>query len=192
MSSTSGLEIVINTVSTTLGSRITSSVNMEVRKAVSRSLCVVYTERPSKAAAGVSKTCALASAALSLHAGVIDHSFQLGSQYFPNTSVRGTNPMLAAPETYIHMLQTFRRFSPENSRAKCSFRGFQFGGSAAIGTSLERSEALSLAGQPLSNSRVLALNATFEDTPTVNLNCSMFLWYVALIRVFNSNTVVEI
>ena len=191
MASSSGLEVVINTVSTTLGSRNTSSVNMECRKAVSRSLCVVYCERPSKTA-GKSKTDALASAALTPTEGPLDVSWQLGSQYFPNTSIRGSTPLIVAPEAYVHMLQTFRRYHADNYRSKCTLKNYIFRGSCCLGTSLERSEVLSLAGQPLSNSRVLALNATFANTPTGNLNVSMFLWYVSLIRVFNSNQVVEI
>ena len=190
MAATGGLEVVIDTCACTLGSRTSNTINMECRKAVSRSLQVVYCERAAKASTAT-KTCSLSSAALTTTAGPIDVSWQLGSSYFPNSALRGQTPIILSPETYTHMLQTFRMYCTDNKRAKCTLKNF-VNGSAALGTSLERSTVLSLAGQPLSNSRVLALNASFIDTPASTLNVSMFLWHVCLIRCFNSNVIVEI
>ena len=66
-------------------------------------------------------------------------------------------------------------------------------GSAVFAQTLERSSVMELSGIPLSNSRVLALQAKFGGTSANTAALSTFyLKYVTLIRVFSSNVTVEI
>ena len=76
------------------------------------------------------------------------------------------------------------------------FRGIVFGNTTEafniMSTTFERSSVLDLAGIPLSNSRVLALNATFADSATTAKTSYLFLEYITLARVFISNCTVEV
>jgi hypothetical protein len=116
--------------------------------------------------------------------------FRVGSLYFPTTSIRGESARLSSPEIYTQALQGFNSYKPNGSTfiSESQFRL----GSAVFAQTLERSSVLELSGIPLSNSRVLALQAKWGGTSSTGKSSVFYLKYVSLIRVFASNVTVEI
>ena len=64
-------------------------------------------------------------------------------------------------------------------------------GSAAIIQTLERSNVNNGAGIPLSNARILSLNASWSANATTELQIDFFLVYTTLLRCFISNVSIE-
>jgi hypothetical protein len=183
----SGLEVVFPTYFTTIQSRSTTLLNMESRRACSRALSAFYMEQiPVNAWLTTQST--VASTKIDEH-GPTSVQFRAGSLYFPNTAIAGSTPSVAAPENFQMALQCFNKYNTGIS-SSVKYVDYTTNGSLILGTTLERSTALDLTGIPLSNSRVLALNATFVDATQVT--CYLFLEYVTLARVFISNCTVEV
>jgi len=183
----SGLEVVFPTYFTTIQSRSSSLLNMESRRACSRALSAFYLEQ-APVTVFLTQTSTVGSKYLA-DAGPTSVQFRAGSLYFPNTAIASTEADLCGPENFQMALQCFNKFNTTSS-SNVNYENYVNGGSLILGTTLERSTALNLTGIPLSNSRVLALNATFDDaTPTT---CYLFLEYVTLARVFISNCTVEV
>lgn len=182
----SGLEIVFKTYFTTVGSRAnTNTINVESRRACSRAMSAFYIELPPRTV--VNTTNPLLTTPISATSGPVQNQWRAGSLYFPNSAISGTAPQVSA-ENYQGALQCFNKYaSPLNPAI--SFEYFR-NNLSVMATTFERSTALDLAGIPLSNSRVLALNATFADT--VSRTSYLFLEYITLARVFISNCTVEV
>ena len=185
----SGLEVVFPTYFTTIQSRNTTLLNMESRRACSRALSAFYLEQDPIVdfLTGVG-----ASTMASKHindGGPVSVQFRAGSLYFPNMAIAASTPELCGPENFQMALQCFNKYNTTIS-ANVTYYDYYGGGSLVLGSTLERSTALDLTGIPLSNSRVLALNATFANAePTTGY---LFLQYVTLARVFISNCTVEV
>jgi hypothetical protein len=65
-------------------------------------------------------------------------------------------------------------------------------GASIFATSLERDSLGSAAGIPLSNSRILAVDASFQSpAPGVTYFASLFLQFTSLARIYLSNIVLE-
>lgn len=184
----SGLEIVFKTYFTTVGSRSnTNVINVESRRACSRAMSAFYIEFPTRST--VLSTNPLSTDTISASVGPVQTQWRAGSLYFPNSAISGTAPQVSA-DNYQMALQTFSKYaSPINARL--DFQTFRTSFNI-MSTTFERSTALDLAGIPLSNSRVLALNATFADTPLTARTSYLFLEYITLARVFISNCTVEV
>lgn len=185
----SGLEIVFKTYFTTVGSRSnTNVINVESRRACSRAMSAFYMELTPRTTAN-NQVNPLVTEAVSASTGPVQTQWRAGSLYFPNSAISGTSAQVSA-ENYQMALQTFNRYaSPFNPRV--TFKQFR-DGAYIMSTTFERSTALDLAGIPLSNSRVLALNATFADSATTAKTSYLFLEYITLARVFISNCTVEV
>ncbi len=192
----SGLEIVFKTYFTTVGSRSnTNVINVESRRACSRAMSAFYIELTPRSS--VLATNPLNTDFITANVGPVQTQWRAGSLYFPNSAITGTPPQVSA-ENFQMALQTFNKYaSPINSRLDFGqFRGIVFGTTTEafniMSTTFERSSVLDLAGIPLSNSRVLALNATFADSATTAKTSYLFLEYITLARVFISNCTVEV
>ena len=191
MSSTSGLELVHQTVYSAIGQRSSTVINQEFSKAASRVLKAIYHERPTASQdSTVSKFAAVpwSDATPSLYT-CLEAQWRLGAQYFPNTSIRGDTCRESAPEIYAAALQAFGAFASSNPVTYVSEKQFRSGG-AVFAQSFERSSVLSLAGQPTSNSRVINFSAKFADAGT-NRESSTYVFFTQLVRVFASNCVIE-
>jgi hypothetical protein len=188
MSAANGLEIVSSTNYVAVGERSTNTLNLELGKAASRALSCIYAERD--------KTHPINSTSMKRRPitstdFVEELQFRIGSLYFPTTSIRGNSDRLTSPELYTQALQSFGKYRQvDNTSSSVSERDFR-NGSAVFAQTFERSNVLSLAGQPLSNSRVLALNAQFKNVPLGGVSNAFWLSYVILVRVFASNCVIE-
>ena len=183
----SGLEVVFPTYFTTIQSRSSTLLNMESRRACSRALSAFYLEQV-PVDGWLIKTSTVASKAID-QGGPISVQFRAGSLYFPNTAISDASALVAGPENFQMALQCFNKYNTSIS-SSVKYVDYTTNGSLVLGTTLERSTALDLTGIPLSNSRVLALNATFANATTVT--CYLFLEYVTLARVFISNCTVEV
>ena len=188
MAAESGLEVVCSSMYCAAGERTTDTLNLELGKASSRALMCIYAET-NKVRANASLS-PMARASLDTTNYVSELQFRVGSLYFPNTSIRGDNARLSSPELYTQALQAFNSYKQQVPYvSEIMFRD----GAAVFAQTLERSSVLELSGIPLSNSRVLALNARFGGSAQVTAKSSVFyLNYVTLIRVFASNVTVEI
>ena len=191
MSSSSGLELVHETVYSAIGQRTSTVVNQEFSKACSRCLKAIYHERPTASQdTTVSKFAAVSWSDLTPGLYVCqEQQWRLGSQYFPNTSIRGDSCRETAPEIYTAALQAFGAFTKSDPVTYVSEKQFR-NGAAIFAQSFERSSVLSLAGQPTSNSRVISFSAKFADAATAR-ETSVFVFYTQLIRIFSSNCVIE-
>jgi hypothetical protein len=185
----SGLEVVFPTYFTTIQSRNTTLLNMESRRACSRALSAFYLEQTPLGNNFITGDTSTMSSKSITAGGPVSVQFRAGSLYFPNTAVAGTTADLCGPENFQMALQCFNKYNTTIS-ASVTYYDYYDGGSLILGSTLERSTALDLTGIPLSNSRVLALNATFANAnPTTGY---LFLQYVTLARVFISNCTVEV
>jgi hypothetical protein len=189
MAAQSGLEVVCSSMYCATGERNSNTLNLELGKASSRALMCIYAEQEKTRA---NKTTSPVRRAILNAANYVQElQFRVGSLYFPNTSIRGENDRLSSPELYTQALQGFNTYKTNGSTfiAEYAFRN----GSAVFAQTLERSSVLELSGIPLSNSRVLALQAKWGGNVAVTSKSSVFyLKYVSLIRVFASNVTVEI
>jgi hypothetical protein len=161
---------------------------MESRRACSRALSAFYLEQAQITGFLTGERSTVASKAID-DGGPVSVQFRAGSLYFPNTAIAATIPELCGPENFQMALQCFNKFNT-NISAAVTYPEYSSGGSLILGTTLERSTALDLTGIPLSNSRVLALNATFANADAST--AYLFLEYVTLARVFISNCTVEV
>lgn len=186
----SGLEVVFPTYFTTIQTRTGNNLNMESRRACSRALSAFYTEQtPIAGNAYKTKVSTLNSKPITNLLGPTSVQFRAGSLYFPNSAIQSDNPVVAAAENYQMALENFNKYNT-NLSSNLSFTDY-LNTFYVLATTLERSTTLDLTGIPLSNSRVLALNAVFADAPAAD-NAFLFLEYVTLARVFISNCTVEV
>ena len=193
ISASAGLEVVSSTYFSAIGQRNVSMYSTELAKAASRALMCIYSEKLSGPRPITESP--MAAAALSSTSYCAEFQFRLGSLYFPSRSVRGNSARETAPQIMSHSLMAFNSYRPGRG-CTMSEKEFRNGG-CVFAQSLERSNCLELAGQPLSNSRVLQLQANFVDAlvppqTSVSHDSSFYLKHVILIRVFSQNCTIEI
>lgn len=172
-------QIVYKTYFNTQGTRQTSFVNAESRKAVSRALSCIYRER--NPSVGATSNADLFSLTLG---DIVPTSvqFRVGNLYFPLQPIQGAGAL-----TSFELANQFSSVFPDGYIDQTSYDTL----SPCFGTSLERdSGTLDLSGIPLSNSRTLAIQAQFSDSSLKNY--SFYLQHVALCRVFLNNVSVEV
>ena len=186
ISSSSGLEYVYNTWFNTSGKRASSSINIESRKAVSRALSCFYVETAMDSATEykVDSFKAIPPAAVDIQARV-------GSLYLPTqSSLRAPTSTMLAPELYSHALMAFEKYRDAKGSSAVSMREFN-DGSSIFASSLER-DTIGGAGIPLSNSRILSVDGTFNaPLPGEIFAIGLFLKYTSLCRIYLSNIVLE-
>ena len=121
----------------------------------------------------------------------LDVQCRVGSLYLPTqSSLRAASAELLSPEVYAQSLLAFEKFRGSAGTAGVGIDAFD-DGHAIFASSLER-DTLGGSGIPLSNSRTLAVDATFEQ-PEENESffVSLFLKYTSLCRIYLSNIVLE-
>jgi hypothetical protein len=156
MSSSSGLEYIFTTWFSTSGRRNTNSINIESRKAVSRALMMFYSETVPESANDYKIDCFK-----SVPPQWLDVQCRVGSLYLPTqSSLRASTAELLSPEIYSQSLLAFEKFRGAMGTAGVGLDQFE-DGAAVFASSLER-DTLGGSGIPLSNSRTLAVDATFE------------------------------
>ena len=187
MSSSAGLEYVYNTYFTTSGKRSSTTVSIESRKAVSRALMAFYIETASESATEEYKVDSFRS----ITPAATDIQARVGSLYLPSqSSLRGNFPYHLSPELYAHALLAFDKYRQSTNSAAVTLQDFE-NGAAIFASSLER-DTLGGAGIPLSNSRILAVDATFTPPPEgVSYFAALYLKYTSLARIYLSNIVLE-
>lgn len=189
------LEITATTCHNTISSRVTSSLNLDSGKSVSRALGSVFKERPASATY-VQNSERFASKPFDTASFLSQYQLRIGSLYFPQSQLTGDSARISSPSLYSQTLTMWDRFF-QGSGISCSVSEKRFRQSqAAVAQTLERSNVLSLSGVPLSNSRILSLNAQFAGTDYLNpipgTQIDFFLYYVTLLRVYNSSVIVEV
>jgi hypothetical protein len=192
MASGSGLELTTQTTHTTIDGRTSNTLNLEAGKSVSRALGYIFKERATdiERASNVSHFKSLDQSAIENY--VTEWSARVGSQYFPQSSIRGVSPRLTSPELLGLTQRGVGKFYQDHFVSTgVSEEDFRTGSAVVIQT-LERSTVVKLAGIPLSNSRILAINASWNTGNTKASQVELFLQYSQLLRCFSSNTVVEI
>lgn len=163
----------------------TSSVNIEVRKAVSRALGILTCVGKQTLNNGVEYE--------NLVDKITSYQVRIGSLYFPQQPIRIDSKSInkAVSELYHHTLRGFGKIT-DHSVPSSVTKSLYTGRIPAIYTDLERSSVQKLSGIPINNSRVAELRmeaetGTFESTKQVHC----WLHYVRLCRVFLQNVEVE-
>ena len=195
MAASNSLELTINTMHVTLSARSTSVLNLDSGKAVSRCLSAHLYELPG-AVSFPQDADRMLSVPYNSTSFVSEFQVRVGNMYFPNAPVTGTNARLTSPSLYSNSLEAWNKFY-QGSTISCSVSEPQFrtGGKGMLGTQLERSTVLQLAGIPLNNARTLSVNVSWGGsvpTPAQATTVLLILNYVSLLKIYNSNTQVEI
>ena len=184
---TDGLECVFPTYFNTQSTRNTNAINLESRRSCSRALSAFYKEMLVRTTPATNHPMATAPYGNTACSAL---QWRCGSLYFPNSVISASTAVLNSAELYYQTLKGFKDYNNKyNSNINSSYTTWLAGG-VIQGVNLERSTIVDLSGIPLSNSRVLSLNATFSNNNTVTGN--LFLQYLTLARVFLSNVTVEV
>lgn len=192
-----GLELVFTSwyhnhvTPTTQGA--STPINVELRKAVSRALGVLYAVTPNSIAGGpgidpfrVKKRSGTAT----------DYQLRLGSLYFPQQVLKNT------VEQYHHSLRGWGKLKTPSAPGNVSLQQFHES-SGAIYTDLERSTTQKLTGVPVNNSRIVQIRTleklddvvpagqVFRTSSVASWGVDVWMHYVRLARVFLQNVEVE-
>ena len=191
-SSNSGLEVYFNTWFTTIATRPTDNINLQIMKSVSRALNVVMKERVPRANT-VSELQAdpFRSPVITNTEGPKSSQVRIGSLYKPLQPVQGSNPLIWSPEGAMHTAQCFKRYDRKDLTSNPVSPAIWRNGQHVIGFDLERTAGPSISALPLSNSRILEISAKYADTPASPNNINAFLCHVVLVRCYLSNQTVE-
>ena len=192
-----GLEIIGSTYFSQVGARSDSVLNIDVSKSVSRALSAVYMERDAIPGSVVDYAVSRidSSAISTANTYITEFQARVGSLYYPQSSIRltgtgvlnGTGIDTSAVDLFLGTMQSFG-----NPNQMTTFSRF-LTDSAAFGIDLERSNVTELAGIPLSNSRMLSINASWNAIPTGGTRkFNIFLKHAILVRVFANSISVEI
>ena len=173
-----GLEIPFKSVFTSRFDASSNFANLEVRKACSRALSLFIVPQ---ASANLGSTI-LDSLSTEQDFSIASVQTRVGSIYLPNSVCT------SAQEMYIYTCNCFD-FPPHSSPA-VSLDRFLSQGHGVVGQDLERS-SVDLSGMSINNSRTIASNLQFSTTLTGGRSITAFLQYVAVVRVFLNNTVLE-
>jgi hypothetical protein len=184
-----GLEVVFASYHNTQlsPSNTGTSLNMEVRKAVSRALGCIMKVHSNSVSEATNDSMA------SKDWDFTQLQARVGSLYFPQQPLKAsTVGNVSVPpdrESYFHTLRGFNKIKTPSAPPAVSLSDFK----ATMGVfcqDLERSSVQNLTGIPLNNSRTLAIQAEFANAPTEAL-VEVWLVYTRLCRVFLNNIEVE-
>ena len=210
-SANDGLEIQYRTWFTSSFNTVAnSSISIESRRAVSRAFCALAHVRETPADESVVYSMATD------QSKVIEYQWRAGNLYFPQQPVKGlahqvntellqrSHTLYGKTETPLDpsslTLKDYESFGQpvfadsypvayDAEEVRNQVVWDKHGGLAVIPVNLERSSVQDVSGLPLNNSRVLALNATFNDS--VSREVKLFLQYLKIARVFMDNTELE-
>ena len=185
LSATNGLEIVYTDYERNPAryNNMMPEVHLEIRKSCSRALKAFARFRPTNFTSEFKQDSFRAETSPKVY----EYQWQLGSLYFPQQPVRGSNNNggidRVTVSSYAHLLEACDKFHSTTHPLYVSLYGTKadpaeykdltpvemktsgaFGGSShTIGVTLERSTMFNLAGVPVNNSRVLALHARLSN-----------------------------
>lgn len=183
LSATGGLEVTYQSFHTTEASLGSTSVNIAVRKSVSRALQFIFKTVGTAATAGDDYMASKDWGYRSVHS-------RIGSVYLPNQPIFGDNAATTVREVMFHSFRAFQKVATSTNPPNVKVTDFLTGGKAVFACDLERSTQVKQSGLPLNNSRVCEVLATFETSPS-NTKGYVFLQYLRLARCFISNVEVE-
>lgn len=190
-----GLEVVFTTWFNTLQTVNTSSeLNMEIRKAVSRAICLI-----SKCTTAEGTNDGSKDSMASLPWDCKEWQVRIGSLYFPQQPVKSMTASTAANgdgcvyESFYQALHGFGKLKTPSSPPSVSLYDFKTGGLGCVCVDLERSNVQKLTGIPINNSRVAELHQTFTQAGGAYATRVVQSWlgYVRLLRVFLQNVEIE-
>lgn len=190
--SESALDVVSMTAWDTVFSRTQTSVNVDCSKAVSRAIGFLYRERAAAPSTDGSVD-AFACPAVTATVYPTDFQARLGGLFFPQSSIRsGTAFRTAATELYAISLQSLGHMGWGASGVATNLQEYYLS-RFCVYQSMERSDVIDLSGQPMSNARLLNVQASFAgSTPSPAISGDLFLFYVILVRCFLSGTNIEV
>lgn len=182
-SASSGLEYTYPRFHTASSTVTSTSVNVQVQKSVAQASTMT--------ACLLTKANVLDVTVDSLKSETWDVSswqYRIGSLYYPNekllSATNGLESFFIAQSTYDKPKHGYM----ENA---VSLTDFVTNGYGIMSASFERDQALNLSGVPINNSRQAELNATLASW-SANIECVVFLEYVAVARAFIDNCVIAV
>jgi hypothetical protein len=188
-----GLEVVFTTFfNTTQTVGAANELNMEVRKAVSRALCLIAKSTTNEGTDDMKKD-----SMASLPWDCKEWQVRIGSLYFPQQPVKTMVGAANAAdgcvyESYYQTLHGFGKLKTPSAPPSVSLYDFKKT-LGCVCVDLERSNVQKLTGIPINNSRVAELHQTFT-TITGDHGARVvqaWLGYVRLLRVFLQNVEIE-
>ncbi len=220
VSASQGLEVTSAASQDTQALRLSASggsqIVVDVARSCSRALSMVYKERLPAGTSGAPVGTLfdnMASAPIGKFSAYIntpkEWQVRAGQLYFPQASIRGGVTLASAvngagsaeDELYAQTLRAFQKFNPgalgQLSSANSNLFNFRgtlstSGGTACFALDLQRSAILT-SGIPLSNSRQLTIQYSTNVGGTFpNYLVDVFLTYQILVRVFLSQSVLEV
>jgi hypothetical protein len=176
-----------------------ASVNMELRKAVSRALGVLYKVGIKDLTGGPG----IDPFACKKRIDGQDFQLRLGSLYFPQQVISKSS------ELYHHTMRGWGKLKTPSAPGDVGFSDYELN-SAVVYTDLERSTTQKLTGVPVNNSRIVEIRATdnftvgtasdgdpnyiakrYKDSLVSAHRLDVWLHYVRLARVFLQNVQME-
>lgn len=161
-----------------------SSINEQVKKAVSQCTRVYARARPTAAIEDATEDSYLS--VTGANALITQTQFRVGSSYFPQQASTDDH------ETYFIAQNTFDKNSKlfSGNMNTTNYNGYINTGKQIIGHNLETDDRLNLSGLPLNNSNVLEWRNTFNTA--VDRTYTIFIEFIAVARVFVNRTVLKI
>lgn len=195
--STSSLEVTSVTVHDTQSRRSQSSVNVDCGKACSRALRYLYRERDSRADPTDATFDNFKCLPVTSTYWPVEHQARVGSLYIPQQSIRAgagavalSSQKTASWEMFATTLKGIEKLGTGNATETpiVTYMSDRF----QIYDSLDRSSVLELAGIPLSNSRLLNVQQSWNVAPARATLIDLYLFHAVLIRCFLTGSNVEV
>ncbi len=194
---TSSLEVTSVTVHDTQSRRAQSSVNVDCGKACSRALRYLYRERLARTSATDATYDNFKCIPVNGTYWPVEHQARVGSLYLPQQSIRagaGSGALgqekTASWEMFATTLKGVEKLGTGNATETpiVTYMSDRF----QIYDSLDRSSVLELAGIPLSNSRLLNVQQTWNIAPAAATLIDLYLFHAVLMRVFLTGCNIEV
>jgi hypothetical protein len=177
-SSESGLEYSFPRIYTSTNTVASTAINVQVRKAVSQANIVTACLLTQGDVLDVTKD------SLKSETWDVDTwQYRLGGLYFPHQAVSGASDGL---ESFFMAQQVYDKPKHAHAENAVGLEEFKTSGYGILAASLEKDQSLNLSGLPINNSRVLELQATLASF-TANIECVVFLEYIAVARAWLDN-----
>lgn len=177
-SASSGLEYTYPRIYASTNTISSTSINVQVRKAVSQANIAT--------AALITQGDLLDVTKDSLKSETFDVStwqYRLGSLYFPNQPIKTATDGV---ESYFISQQVYDKSDHSHQENSVSLTDFTTNGYGILSASFEKDSQINLSGLPINNSRVLELQATLASY-TNPIELVVFLEYTVVVRAFIDN-----
>lgn len=181
--STEGLKYTYDRVYTSTAAQTTTSVNAQIRKAVSMCNSIKAVIINSTNLIDVT-----ADSLACINWNYDEWSFRLGGLYFPSQPIKNASDGV---ESLFQVQACYDKPRHSYSESAVSLTDFTTGGFGMAVVCFEKDQALNMSGLPVNNSRVAEFNGTLSGAAATN-SLVTFLEYTSVCRAYVDNVVVSV